>query len=232
MFLLASGLIYFAGFFFFLGYGRGINEPTWKEAFFIATVWPIPLFWMYQEYFEGRRSVIVSLILFALIAAPARAGYLKTILQNPAHPHMSAGLSFNSKLDLDGGGTALALVYHDANPDDSLIPQALLDLGVRPISWAIQAGVGGDRQNFTVPFGVSANLTPTVLGPAIDAMRRSDSPMARNLAKVLDSPAGGVAFGPQWTAKPVRDGVILPINVWRFPPGYFVGGLWKLGGPK
>lgn len=175
------------------------------------------------------RTLLAAAILAIGAAAPARAAYLKTIFQDPTHPQVSAGLSFNSKLELDGGGTAVALVYHGADAADTLVPQALLDLGIRPISWAIQAGVGGDRQNVTVPFGASVNLTPTVLGPALDALRRSFSPKLQTLSKILDSPAGGVAFGPQWTAKPVRDGRLLPLSSWRFPPGWFVGGLWKFG---
>jgi hypothetical protein len=221
MIALVAVVFYLLGFAFWLGVCRGRLDP-WRDAALFAAFWPLGAAWHRAKF--GR---FAALLLLALVAAPARAAYIKTILQDPTHPRVSAGLSFNSKLELDGGGTAVALVYHEADREDSLIPNALLDLGIRPVSWAIQGGVGGDTKNVIIPFGASANLTPTVLGPALDLMRRSSSPTAQTLAKILDSPAGGVAFGPQWTAKPVRDGVILPLNSWRFPPGWFVGGLWR-----
>lgn len=160
-------------------------------------------------------------------AAKPSKPYLETIFTDPAHPQLSAGVTFNSKFTFTGGVTMVAPVYHRGDPDNSLIPKKLQDMGLKPISWGLNIGVGGAEGNFVVPFGFSANLTPTVLGPALKAMRASGNSTAQGIASIIDSPAGGVAFGPAWTAYPMRDGVVRPLNEWSFPPGWFVGGLWK-----
>jgi hypothetical protein len=172
------------------------------------------------------KKLLLAALAAAALAVPSRAAYIGTIFQNPGDLHLSAGATFNSRFTFNGGNTQVALAYHDADPKDSLLPQRLLDLGVEPISYALSAGLGGTTGNFVVPFGLSANLTPTLLGPGLKALQSSGNKTAQGIASIISSPAGGVAFGPNWTARGMRDGTILPFNQWRFPPGWFVGALW------
>lgn len=122
----------------------------------------------------------------------------------------------------------LSLVYHKADVEYTLIPQSLLDLGIKPISWsALNLGVGGANGSFVVPLGPSINLTPSVLGPLTQALEHSGNPYLNGLGNFIDGPRGGISFGPIWAAHPMIEGTIQPFNKWRFVPGWFAGGMWK-----
>jgi hypothetical protein len=123
----------------------------------------------------------------------------------------------------------LALVYHVGDLNETIIPQCLLDLGVKPVSYGLNAGVGGSSGNFYIPLGPFVNLTPTILGPLLQVMDNSGNMTLVGLGKILSSDKGGVAFGPTWTAYPVVGGTIMPFNSWRWAPGYFCGALYKFG---
>lgn len=224
---LCAIVAYLLGFSFWLGMCRGRRDP-WPDAILLAAIWPLAFAWHRAKF-----GTFAAFLLLALVPGQASAGkYIKTLLDDPLHPPLSAGVTFDARMKLNGGATMAAVVYHPADPENSLVPQRLLDLGVRPIGWAVNLGLGGTPEEFVVPFGASANLTPTVLGPGLDLMKKSSSAVLKTVATAIDGPSGGIAFGPQWTTKLMRGGVILPLNEWRFPPGWFVGGLWKFGGPK
>lgn len=176
-----------------------------------------------------KHALIVSFVMF--LAPLTHAKYFQNIIQDPTHPQLSLGETFTPRFKPNGLCTEAAVVYHVADPNETLIPKALLDLGVKPESWAFNIGVGGDHGTFFVPMGLSINLTPSVLGPVLSPMKASSNSTLNFIANVVDSPSGGVAFGPAWTAYPIVDGTVLPLNRWRFPPGWFVGGLWRFGAP-
>jgi len=175
----------------------------------------------------------VKKLLFAfyalfIVAEQASAGtYLDSIFQNPTHPQVSVGATFSSQFKANGAATALAVVYHPADPKTSLIPDTIQALGVAPVSWAINLGGGGNSGSYFVPMGFTANLTPTVLGPGLKLLNDSGNPILKGIASVISSQNGGVAFGPQWTAYPIVDGVFVPFNKYRMAPGYFCGAAYR-----
>lgn len=175
-----------------------------------------------------KRSMVFIVAMF--MSHRVHAKYLQNIFQDPTHPQVSVGETFTPKFKPSGLCTEAAVVYHQADPNETIIPKVLLDIGVKPESWALNIGVGGDRGNYFVPFGASMNLTPSVLGPLLLPMKASSNKSLNLVANLIDSPNGGVAFGPSWTAYPLVNGTVLPLNRWRFPPGWFVGGLWRFGG--
>ncbi len=176
---------------------------------------------------------MIGLLLALLLPVSLDAAYFKTIVSDINHPQMSAGATFNSRFSPIGGIINYSIIYHPADADDSLIPGFLLRSGVRPISWSLlDVGVGGASGNFIAPVGASINLTPTVLGPLVDYLGKSESSIARGIGNIISGPNGGVAFGPKWVAYPVVDSVVVPVTQWRFPPGWFVGGMWTFGTQK
>ena len=171
---------------------------------------------------------ILGLMLFAtFFCGSVKAAYLDSIFQHPTSPQISGGALLNSGMTPTGGATELALVYHSANVSNTLMPQVLLDLGVRPMSWAINIGLGGNAGNAMVPLGASVNLVPSALGPVLDLMSASSNLTVQQISRVIASESGGCAFGPTWTAYPVVNGGWKPMNAWRFPPGWFLGASYK-----
>lgn len=168
----------------------------------------------------------LAVICLMTLAASSRAAYLQTIFQDPKHPQVGADALFTMKGASDGGSASVAVVYHPASMTDTLIPQRLLDLGVKPISWApVEVGGGGNRDHAFGTLGASANFAPTLLGPLaqlLDASGRS------TVSKLILSPDGsGLKLGLCWKASAIQDGTILPVNRWVFSPRISVGGLWK-----
>ncbi len=180
------------------------------------------------------------LMLAALMAVAnfAGAAYFTTIFQdqNYKNPQISAGATFNSRFQLNGGNSQVALVYHGADIHDTLLPQFLLDAGVQPISWSLlNAGAGVSNGSLSLPFGPSVNLVGTVLGPLLQFAKSSSSKVAQGAASMVQSPSGGITAGPVWTLSHLyANGTVFPVDSWTAPPGWFIGGLWKftLGASK
>ena len=171
-----------------------------------------------------------SLLIVALTCFCSKvqaAPYLDSIFQNPTHPQVSVGATFSSQFSANGAATMLAVIYHAADPNNSLIPKSVQALGMQPVSWAVNVGVGGNAGNYFIPVGVSVNLTPTVLGPALKLMNNSGNKTLQGVSSLISSSNGGVAFGPQWTAYPLVNGDMLPLNHWRFPPGWYCGATFR-----
>ena len=177
------------------------------------------------------RKLIVAAFLFAL-AAPSSAAYFQEYFQDNAHlahPQVSAGADWTMKGNPDGGVTKIALVYHAADPNDSIIPKAWQNV-IPPDSWcALCAGFQvGNHQTYSLKFGPSVNLEPQVLGWAVPLLQQSSNPVANAAANLIGgSPKGGLAFGVDWGAKVVQGGTIEPFNKWGFSPDFYAGALYR-----
>lgn len=154
--------------------------------------------------------------------------YFETILKDPAHPRIGAGVLYTPAFEFDGAVTDVALVFHRANPDDTLWPKQLLDIGFPPISWTLlELGGGGNRESGFVHGGASVNLAPTVLGPLTKALEHAGGRYAA-IGRLLEAPNGsGIRFGVGWKANVIRDGGIAPLNTMTLPPRYSVGYLFQ-----
>lgn len=169
------------------------------------------------------KSLIAAVL---LLASPASAQYFNTIAQNPAHPYMSAGTNLTMKGAFDGVTTQVALIWHKGDPKDSMLPQALLDAGVQPISWSLlDCGAGYGNGAGVLTCGSAVNLAPTLLGPLAKALGHSSSAMAQGLATMINgSPAGtGLALGYTWHAEPIQSGTLLPFDRWGSHLDAFLG---------
>ncbi len=188
------------------------------------------------------RLTLAAVLLVALAApAAARLGgpilpvgqkvskpYFETILKDPGHPKIGFGVLYTPAFLFDGAVTDVATIFHRGDPNDSLWPQQLLDLGFPPISWTLlELGGGGNRETGFVHGGASVNLAPTVLGPLTKALERAGGNAAK-LGSLLEAPDGsGVRFGVGWKANVVRDGGLAPLNEMRFPPRYGIGYVYQ-----
>lgn len=179
------------------------------------------------------KRIILPLLLLLLAprvlsASEFNGPYIDSIFMHPASVPYSAGATFSSSFKANGGATMAGIAWHKADPHNTLMPQRLLDLGVKPVGWALNIGLGGNSGDYFVPMGLSANIMPTALGPGLKLMDESGNAVLRGISGLLSSKNGGVSFGPQWTAHPVENGTILPLNRWRFPPGWFLGASYAI----
>jgi hypothetical protein len=171
---------------------------------------------------------ILLTLLLAMSLRPATATefngpYVDSVFHHPSAVPYSAGATFTSRFVANGAATMAGAVWHKADPRNTLMPQKLMDLGIEPVGWAVNVGLGGNAGDYFVPVGLSANLLPSALGPGLKLLRQSGNKTLQGIATVISSPSGGVAFGPAWTAYPMVNGTVLPLNRWRFPPGWFCG---------
>lgn len=169
----------------------------------------------------------MKLLLAALIfacALPARAAYLKTFFQDPAHPKVSGSMLLTSRGDFDGGESDLALIFHKADPAETLMPQALLDLGIKPVSWTLlEGGAGGNTHTGFLSAGPGVYVAPTLLGPLTQALEAAGGNYAV-LGHLLVSPDGsGLRLGVHWKANVINNGGLTRFNDLRFPPRYVFG---------
>jgi hypothetical protein len=168
---------------------------------------------------------IAAICLFALgIALPAGAAYFDTLFADPAHPRVSARMLYTSRFAPDGGIGDVALIYHRADPADSLWPKAFLDAGAPPISWTLlEIGAGGNLQTAFASAGVSVNVAPSVLGPLAAALKRAGG-AAANFGALLVAPNGsGVNASLGWKTNVLQDGGFARFDRMRFPPRYGFG---------
>lgn len=167
---------------------------------------------------------LIAGLLLAVAAIPARAAYLDTIVQDPTHPKMSASLLYTSKLDFDGGVTDVALVYHKADPKDSLWPQKLIDAGVPALSWTLlESGVGGNRQTAFLDFGPSVDVAPTLLSPLTNALSKAGGTYAKAALLIVSPDGNGVKLGFGWKGNVIQNGGLTRFDDLRFAPRFKVG---------
>lgn len=169
-------------------------------------------------------KILAALCLAAALAAPSRAAYFKTFLQDPAHPKVSASALYTSRGAFDGAESDLAVIFHKADPAETLLPQALLDLGVKPVSWTLlEAGAGGNTRTGFLSAGPGLYVGPTLLGPLAQALDAAGGNYAV-FGRLLVAPDGsGVRLGLHWKANAVENGGLARFNELRFAPRYVVG---------
>ena len=173
------------------------------------------------------RTLLVALALLAAPAVHAFDGpYFTALWENPAHPVASAGSLLTAKGAYDGVSTKVALVWHKADPKNSIVPQALQNVGVKPFSWTLlDCGAGYGNGTGKADCGAGVNLAPTLLGPLAQPLKASSSPLAQAIGAVIGGlPDGsGLNVGPTWAATPVQNGTLMPINHWGSHLDFFFG---------
>lgn len=179
-----------------------------------------------------RPSWILSLMaVLILIPALVQANpYFSTLLQDPMHPKVSASFLYTPSFVPDGGVTNVALVYHKADPDNTLWPQSFLDAGFKPLSWTLlEVGIGGNRETAFFHGGLSVNIGPTLLGPLTQKLAEAGGKYA-TFGSFLVSPDGsGVKIGLGWKTNIIRNGGLANIKDMRFPPRYSFGYVYVFG---
>lgn len=172
------------------------------------------------------KKLLIALLLG--VTVPSHAQYFQTYFQNLAHPQMNAGVDYTMKGSYDGAVTKVALVYHSANPNDSIIPKSWQNV-IPPDSWCLLcAGISGNAGNYDLKFGPSVNLEPQVLGWAIPLLKQANNPTATVVANLLGAtPNGGLAFGIDWSAAGVQNGHVQPFDKWGYKPDLYTGILYK-----
>ena len=169
------------------------------------------------------KSLIAALLL-AAAAIPARASYLDTIVSDYKHPKLSASMLYTPKLDFDGGVTDVALIYHKADPKDSLWPQKLIDAGVPALSWTLlESGVGGNRQTAFLDFGASVDVAPTLLSPLTNALAKAGGKAAVIGALIVSPDGNGVKIGISWKGNVVTNYGLTRFDELRFSPRFKIG---------
>lgn len=167
-----------------------------------------------------------KLLAFVFIVLASRSfatPFVQTILSDPKHPKISATLLYTSKANFDGGVTDVALLYHNGNPSDPW-PTTLTDIGMAPPSFAIfEAGVGGNSQSGFVHGGTSLNVAPTLLGPAVNALKNAGGNYAKFGAILVSPNGGGLKLGLGWKTNVLENGGLVRFDQMRFPPRYGVG---------
>lgn len=183
--------------------------------------------------------LLAALALAAAFAMPAAAAlggvpdangvrapkpYFQTILKDPAHPKVSASLLYTAQMDFDGGVTDVALVYHKADPTDTLWPQKLLDLGMPPLSWTLlELGFGGNRDTAFARGGLAVDVAPTLLSPLKDGLHRIGGLAGRFGSLLVAENGTGVKLSVGWKTTLLQNGNLQRFNDLRFPPRYGVG---------
>ena len=165
---------------------------------------------------------ILTLLVLAAVAAPAHAfdgPYFTGIWENGnyLHPLVSATTLLTTKGAYDGESTQVALVWHKADPLNSLIPQALQNVGVAPFSWALlSCGAGYGNGTAKLTCGSAVNFAPTLLGPVAQLLGQSSNALAQAASVAIKgTPDGtGLSLGYVWSAAPVADGAVQPLNHW------------------
>jgi hypothetical protein len=180
------------------------------------------------------KKTLAILALVVVSAVPSHAAYFEFIWQDPAHPQISGGSLFTPKMEYDGIGTDVAMMFHAADPNDTIIPQKLQDLGIKPISWcALCVGGGGNSKTGFATISASINVAPTLLGPVAKAVRQSKSPAAQIAADLIASGDGqsGLKIGVAWKSDVIVNGTVQPFDKWHFSPRFVFGETWRFG-PK
>jgi len=174
------------------------------------------------------KSLLAALFLALAVNSHAYNGpYFQGLWgKNLTHPQTSLGAVFDSKGNLISGAfTNVAIVYHSADPDNSLIPTQLQSY-LPPESWTLlNFGYGGSIAGF----GASINLAATVQGYASEAFSASANPSLQAFGGLIKPGTSPVSInaGPEWFSAVVRNSTLLPFDQWKGVPGWFVGGAYK-----
>lgn len=169
------------------------------------------------------KKFLAALLIFVPTLSFAQP-YFNTLYSDPLHPKISATALFTSKADFDGTVGDVALVYHKANPEDSLWPRALLNAGFPPISWTLwEIGAGGDGHSSFVHTGASLDIAPTLLGPLVGLLHRAGDTASRFGDILANEDGSGLRIGLGWKGNVIENGDVLRFNRWRFAPRYGVG---------
>ena len=180
------------------------------------------------------KKLLAALLLVASFAhaGPSQAPgdpYFKGLWgANLTNPQVSAGAIFSSKGVSVSAFTNLALVYHNADAEHSLIP-AELQAYIPPETWTLlNVGFGGSGGNYVFGLGSSVNLAGTVQGYASSALLSSSNPKFRAFGSLIAPGASPVSInaGPQLFSTILSNGTILPVNHWHSERGWFVGGTY------
>ena len=168
-------------------------------------------------------------LLLALAVSPAAAfdgPYFTALWENPAHPVASVGSLLTAKGAYDGVSTKVTLVWHKADAANSITPQALQNIGVKPFSWTLlDCGAGYGNGTGKLNCGAGVNLAPTILGPIAQPLKASSSPLAQAAGAIIGGlPDGsGLNVGPTWAATPIQNGTLRPLNRWGSHLDFFFG---------
>lgn len=169
-------------------------------------------------------KAVLTIVLAILAVRVNAGGYLEAIVSDPSHPKMSASLQYTSKLDFDGGVTDVALVYHRADPHDSLWPQKWIDAGVPAISWTLlECGAGGNTKTAFGECGASVDLAQTLLSPLSSALKTAGGKYAAFGSLLVSPNGGGVKLGVGWKSNLIENGGFARFDDMRFPPRYKFG---------
>jgi len=174
-----------------------------------------------------RYPRVVALLLVSLLAIASSASarpYFDTVFKDPKHPKISASVLYTADGKFDGGMTNVAVVYHKADPDNSLLPRKIRDLGVEPISWTLlELGGGGNQENAFGAGGTSIDVAPALLGPIKKVLERAGGRAAKFAPLLVSSNGSGVKLGISWKADIIKHGRFQRFNDLSFPPRYTVG---------
>lgn len=159
-----------------------------------------------------------------LIASSARAAYfIGPWGPNQTNVQASLGAVLDEKGAVQSGAfTNVAVVYHEADPADTIIPAALQPY-IPPESWTLLSfGYGAGLAGL----GANVNLATTAQGYASRALLASSKDNLQALGAALKPSGTGLAInaGPEWFATVVRNSTLLPLDQWKGRPGWFVGG--------
>ena len=184
------------------------------------------------------KSLIAGLLL-ALAASPSVAfdgPYFKGIWEgdNYKHPVVSEGTLLTMKGAYDGETTQVAIAWHAASASDTLIPQALQNVGFKPFSWTLlNCGGGYGNGNGLITCGSSINVAPTLLGPIAQPLKMSSNPIAQAVGIfIANTPSGsGLALGYVWNMTPVQNATIMPFDRWGSHLDAFLGASYVFGTP-
>ncbi len=142
-------------------------------------------------------------------------------------PHLtnvqaSLGAVIDGEGDLKSAAfTNVAVVYHEADPNNTLIPESL-QAYVPPESWTLlNVGYGGGIAGL----GSSVNLAATAQGYLSRGLLASSNLKAQVIGAAVKPSTSGLSInaGPQLFATIIRSSVILPFNQWKGIPGWFIG---------
>ena len=180
---------------------------------------------------------MIAAVLLAALAAPSYAfdgAYFKGIWENQNYksPIVSEGTLLTMKGAYDGETGQVAIAWHQADPNDTLIPQSLQNIGIKPFSWTL-LNCGGGYGNGTglLTCGSSINVAPTLLGPIAQPLKASSNALAHAAGVfIAGTPSGtGLALGYVWNMIPVQNATIMPLDRWGSHLDAFLGASYAFG---
>lgn len=169
-------------------------------------------------------KTLAAVVALLIVSVSAKAAYFDSILSDPAHPKISASMLYKSKLSFDGAESDVAVVFHKADVHETIIPQRLLDAGVKPVSWTLlEIGGGGDRVQAFASIGPGVYVAQTLLGPLTEVLRDAGGNYAKAADLIVSPNGSGVRLGIHWKSNVLENGGLVQFNRMRFAPRYVVG---------